>query len=147
MAQDERNEIRHEVFRIIRSDPAVKALACVTCVQSAYSIPSIKDKDDLYEATYKPVLERFQYYLQDLKKLDGTQHFGIIVCDHRGLEDDARLRRHHEKLLHSKGEFVSSFNNLIESLFLQSSNLSVGIQLADMVAGAVWRFYERSDAQ
>ena len=35
--------------------------------------------------------------------------------------------------------------NLVEGLFIHPSNLSVGIQLADMVAGAVWRKYERGD--
>jgi hypothetical protein len=30
-------------------------------------------------------------------------------------------------------------------LFLEPSNQSVGIQLADLVAGAVWRKFERND--
>jgi len=68
-----------------------------------------------------------------------------VVADHRGVEDDQRFRLHHQKLLYSSAEFISRYRNLVESLFVQPSNLSVGIQLADMVAGAVWRKFERGD--
>jgi hypothetical protein len=51
----------------------------------------------------------------------------------------------HERLLGSGGEFISTYENLIEGIFLQPSNMSIGIQLADMVAGAVWRNFERND--
>lgn len=99
----------------------------------------------MYHATYKPVTERFQYYLQDLSRTVGRPEYGIIVADHRGAQEDKRLRSHHQKLIHSQGGGTSNYRNLIESLFLQPSNLSVGIQLADMVAGAVWRKFERND--
>jgi hypothetical protein len=48
-------------------------------------------------------------------------------------------------LLHSSAEFTSKYDHLIEGLFLEPSNLSIGIQLADMVSGAGWRKYERND--
>jgi hypothetical protein len=35
--------------------------------------------------------------------------------------------------------------SLVESLFFQPSETSVGVQLADMVAGAVWRKFEKGD--
>lgn len=143
---EERDEIRSEIYKIICADKAVRSIACVTCIEAAYAMSSINNRDDLYEATYKPLSERFQYYLQD-QRTDKGEALGIMVCDHRGLQDDARLKRHHQKLLHSKGEFVSNYKNFVEGLFLESSNLSVGIQLADMVAGAVWRYFERGDGR
>jgi uncharacterized protein DUF3800 len=90
--------------------------------------------------------ERFQYYLQDVSRSLGVKQFGIIVADHRGKQEDTRLRSHHQKLLYAKAEYISKYGNLIEGLFLQPSNLSVGIQFADLVAGAIWRKFERSDA-
>ncbi len=47
--------------------------------------------------------------------------------------------------MYSPGDFTSKYENLVESLFFLPSNLSVGVQLADMVAGAVWRKYEKND--
>jgi hypothetical protein len=106
---------------------------------------SVNDPQGIYNLTFKAVTERFQYYLQDLTRETGRTEFGMIICDHRGGNDDKRLRAHHQMLVHSTAAFTSSYPNLIESLLFQPSNLSIGIQFADMVAGAVWRRYERED--
>ena len=34
---------------------------------------------------------------------------------------------------------------LVESLFFLPSHISIGVQLADIVAGAVWRKFEKND--
>ena len=69
---------------------------------------------------------------------------GIIVADHRGAKDDERFRGAHERLLYEHTVWTSKYGNMVESLFFQPSDLSVGVQLADMVAGAVWRKYEKA---
>lgn len=145
MLQPDRDTIREEIYRLIGSEGAVKTLACVASRQGAYAMASVNSQDDLYHGTFKPVTERFQYHLQDISKLTGRKEYGIVVGDHRGPGDDRRLRTHHEKLLHSASGFTSKYENLVEGLFIHPSNLSVGIQLADMVAGAVWRMFERKD--
>jgi len=142
-----RNEIRREIFDIIANERGITCLACVSDAKSAYSYTGIITQNDLYHATYKPVTERFQYFLQDFGKQTGRNELGIVVSDHRGTKDDYRLRQHHNKLLHSSSEFTSRYPNFVESLFLQPSNLSIGIQLADMVAGAVWRKYQKDDTR
>ena len=48
-------------------------------------------------------------------------------------------------MLYSSGRHISKYANLTESLFLQKSEMSIGIQMADMIAGAVWRMFERGD--
>jgi hypothetical protein len=98
---------------------------------------------DSSDLTYKVVTERFQYFLQD-ESSNARTEFGVIICDHRGSADDNRLRAHHQMLVHSS-EFTSEYKNLIESVFLQPSHHSIGIQLADIIAGAVWRRFERGD--
>jgi len=141
-----RDSIRTEIYeKIICVERSVKTVACVTCVEAAYDRPTINTQDDIYQFTYKPVSERFQYHLQDLSRQVGRSELGIVVSDHRGHDDDKRFRAHHEALLHSGGDFISKYKNLVESLFFVPSDLSVGIQLADMVAGAVWRKYEAGD--
>lgn len=145
VSQPDRDAIRTEVFHLINIDPGITCLACVAHAEAAYRHESIKNTDDLYHATYKPVTERFQYFLQDFGRSAHLKEHGIVVCDHRGSADDKRLRQHHDKLLYSSSEFTSRYKNLVESVFLQPSNLSVGIQLADLVAGAVWRKFEKED--
>jgi hypothetical protein len=145
MDQSARDAIRIDIYKLIASENAIKTLACVTSKAPAYALNFISSQEDIYHATFKPVTERFQYHLQEIGRLTGRKEFGIVVGDHRGAKDDKRLRAHHEKLLHSSSDFTSKYLNLIEGLFIHPSNLSVGIQLADMVAGAVWRKFERKD--
>jgi len=144
LAHRVKEEIRLEVFEIIRSTKGVKTIAAITSAPAAYSINSITSQEELYHLTYKTLSERFQYYLQDISS-PGKKELGIIVSDHRGAQDDHRLRNHHQRLLHSSAEFISTYENLIEGLFLEPSNLSVGIQFADMIGGAVWRRFQKND--
>lgn len=145
MTVQKRDEIRADLYRIICAEKSVKTIACVCSTPAAYAMPSVTSQDDIYNLAYKGASERFQYYLQDVSKVVGRKEYGIVVADHRGAQDDKELRGHHQKLLHSTGEFISKYQNLIEGLFLEPSHLSVGIQLADLVAGAVWRKFERGD--
>lgn len=145
LSQQQRNEIRAEMYQIICGIKSIKAMACVACIEEAYKSGFTNDPDDLYHNTYKPVSERFQYYLQDLSRIVGRTETGIIVADHRGAQPDSRFRTAHENLIKPNAICTSDYKNLVESLFFLPSHMSVGIQLADMVAGAVWRKYEKND--
>lgn len=140
-----RNEIRTEMYQIICSAKSIKAMACVASITASYDLPHIQNCDDLYHFTYKPLSERFQYLLQDISRTVGRLETGIIVADHRGAQPDARFRSAHESFLHPQRMYTSDYKNLVESLFFLPSDKSVGIQLADMVAGAVWRKFEKGD--
>jgi hypothetical protein len=146
MQHDARDAVRRELIKLIVAESSLRIIACVCSAASAYEMSSLQSQEDLYHGTYKPVTERFQYYLQDISRASGSRQFGIVVADHRNQQNDLRLRRHHQKLLYASGEFITQYNNLIEGLFLAPSNLSVGIQLADLVAGSIWRKFERGDS-
>jgi Protein of unknown function (DUF3800) len=146
MNQAGRNEIRTELYQIICGTKSIRSLACVACIEAAYAMPSVNCADDLYHYAYKPLSKRFQYHLQDLSRTVGRVETGIIVADHRGPVPDSQFRGAHERLLkRTQNDFTSTYPNLVESLFFLPSDISVGIQLADMVAGAVWRKYEKND--
>jgi len=143
--QSARDEFRISVFKIISDQKSIKLLASVCHCKSAYVLASINNQDDIYFRTYKPITERFQYFLQDISKSTGSPHSGIIVADHRGSKDDAKMRQQHERLVRESGKNTSTYKNFVEGLFFAPSHMSVGIQLADMVAGATWRAFERGD--
>lgn len=145
LPNDRRNAIRDELYQIICAHRSVKTLACVVSCAAAYRMASVNGPQDIYHLAYKGVTERFQYHLQEMSREIGTKQLGIVVSDHRGRDDDKVLRGVHQKLLHSKGDFISFYDNFIEGLFLTPSHHSIGIQLADLVAGAVWRRFERQD--
>jgi hypothetical protein len=106
---------------------------------AAYKTSYVNTADDIYHYTYKPVSERFQYHLQDVSKSVGDKQLGIVIADHRGKKQDDLFRTGHHKLVDSSSTFTSTYENYVETIFLTPSHLSIGIQLTDMVAGAIGR--------
>lgn len=143
--QDKRNIFRDHVFSIITDTKSCKIIACVSEAPTAYSLGNVNSQDDLYFRTYKPITERFQYYLQDIATESGRDSYGLIVADHRGRGDDDKMRHQHERLVRGDGKYSSTYKNFIEGLFFSPSHMSVGIQLVDMVAGAIWRAQSQND--
>jgi len=69
----------------------------------------------------------------------------MIVSDHRSADRDRALRAHHQKLVDTNRAVFSTYSSLIETLFFTPSHLSTGVQVADLVAGSIWRKFERDD--
>jgi hypothetical protein len=127
------------------SRQVTSAVIAVTDVKRAYAESYYHDENDIYAYAYKQIVERFQYHLQELSRSVGTEQYGVVVADHRGKDDDARLRRYHQILVNAGSKNFSRISNLVESVFLTPSHLSMGIQLADMIAGAANRRYCSDD--
>ena len=140
-----KEELRTKLYEAIRAYRSVRLMAVVSNVEAAYQLPYVGSADDIYWYSYKQLTERFQYYLQDLERTVGQRVNGIVVCDHRAPKDDTRLRELHYQMLSGSKSTFSHYENLIEGLFIAPSHLSVGVQFADMVAGAVFRAYAAND--
>jgi len=143
---DRRNAFRTKVFSILGTERSLRIVAGVCEAGPAYAVNGVVGQSDLYYRTYKVVTERFQYLLQDISRQSGRDTCGIIVADHRGKGDDEQLRLQHQRLIETDAQYTSTYRNLVEGLFLAPSHMSVGIQFADMVAGAIWRRFEKNDA-
>ncbi len=143
--QARRNEFRMRVFSIITEAKSCRIIACCSESPTAYALGNVNSQDDLYFRTYKPVTERFQYLLQDITRASGRDSYGMIVADHRGRGDDERMRLQHERLIRETGSYTSNYSNFIEGLFFAPSHMSIGVQLADIVAGAIWRAQSQND--
>lgn len=137
--------LRSRLFGILAKYKSVKTMSVIVDVAAAYALPYVNSPDDLYWYGYKVMTERFQYYLQDISRISGQRINGIIVCDHRGPNDDRRLQELHSRLLLGQHEAHSKYTHLVEGVFIAPSHLSIGIQLADMVGGAVLRRFKADD--
>lgn len=144
---EQRNEVRSKLYEIITAYKSIKIISTVTNIEEAYKLPYISNQNDLYWYSYKQAVERFQYYLQDLSRESGAEFNGLVIIDNRLSCDDDRLRTLHHKLMITNHEGYTQFNNLIEGLFIAPSHLSVGVQFADLVAGAIFRKYEKNDTR
>ena len=143
--QVNRDKFRAAIFNIVTGDKSVNIVAGVSEAAIAYQLANVNETADIYFRTYKVVTERFQYLLQDITRASGRRAHGIIISDHRGKGDDEAMRTQHQRLVEENRLFTSTYGNLIEGLFLTPSHLSVGVQLSDMVAGAIGRRFEAND--
>ncbi len=143
----EKEALRSALYGVIRKYKSIKTICVITDTALAYSLPYINHEDDVYWFSYKVMTERFQYYLQDISRISGQKINGIVICDHRGPKDDKRLQELHARLLTGTHQAHSSYQNLVEGVFVAPSHLSVGIQFADMVAGAVLRKFKAGDTR
>ncbi len=133
-----RKELSLAFARLLAKTP-VTIIACVTDIEAAFRYGSVTDQQSLYHFAYKPLSERFQYFLQDQKSI------GIVIADHRGRDNDRLFKAHHQALVSKKGANVSAYGRFVEGLFMQDSHQSIGIQIADFVAGAIHRAYSTDD--
>lgn len=143
--QGERDAFRSAMYRILTKRNSIKIIYSVCSVAAAYRKPWITTQDDLYFETYKPVSERFQYFLQDISREIGATQLGIVVADHQGRKQDDTLRDEHHRLVREADAHSSNYENCVETIFLTPSHHSVGIQFADMVAGAIGRKFISGD--
>lgn len=142
---DQRELLRTQLYEVIKHYKSIRLICVVTNTVKAYELEYINSADDIYWYSYKSLTQRFQCYVQDLERLVGQKLNGMVVCDHRGTKDDSRLRELHHKLMNTKSGGVSAYANMVEGVFIAPSHLSVGIQFADLIAGAVFRAFSKQD--
>jgi hypothetical protein len=147
LTKDQKETLRYSIFHLIAKFKSIRLICALVDIESAYGLNYIQCQNDLYWHAYKEMTEKFQYYLKDLSHTVGNKINGIIICDHRQPKDDHQLRYLHQTLLTDSEREYSNYRNLIEGVFLAPSHFSVGIQLADMVAGAVYRNFTRQDSR
>lgn len=143
LSKTERDGVRASVFSALRTRHHVKTLAVVSSIQDAFDLPYVNNDDDLYFYCLKVLTERFQYRIQDINKEYGISRHGIVIIDSRDPAKDKKIREMHDRLVTQETLFSSTYQNLIEGLFITASHLSPGIQMADLIAGATNHFYSR----
>lgn len=143
--EGQKEQLRTGIFSIIAKYKSIKIISVIADVGLCYQRSHINSDNDLYWFAYKRLIERLQYYLQDLSREAGSKMNGIAICDHRERRQDKRLQDMHYKMMHGQEEHTSSFANILEGLFIVPSHFSTGIQLADMVAGSIYRWFAKND--
>jgi hypothetical protein len=143
--EQEKEQFRTDIFSVIAKYKSIKIISAIADIGLCYQRSHINSDDDLYWYAYKRLIERFQYYLQDLSREAGAKMNGIAICDHRERKQDKRLQNMHYKMMHGQEQHISKFANILEGVFIVPSHYSTGIQLADMVAGGVYRWYAKND--
>lgn len=100
--------------------------------------------DDPVERAFEEICNRFNLFLNRLWNRDGEKHRGMVVMDKSHYEETLQglARRFREE-----GTRWGNLRNLAEVPMFVDSAASRLIQIADVLAWAVWRRYEHSDTR
>lgn len=145
LSTPERDALRNTFLSALANDRSIKLIARVTHLPTIYSsLPGITS-EEVHAMAYTDLISAYQSYLHRLSQVMHTTVNGIIISDHRNPLQDTALRNLHMEMLKSDQAETPKFPNLLEGLFFAPSHHSIGIQFADLVSGAVFRYYEHGD--
>lgn len=104
----------------------------------------ISPKDPI-EFAFEPVCSRFDQYLMRLHRQNDTQR-GVMICDRTTVQNEKGLQSLISNF-REVGHRWGILRNLSEVPLFLDSRASRLIQLADLIAYALSRHYERSDSR
>lgn len=146
LEQEQKYALRDELYEMIVAYEDIKIIYEISDIKKDY-LAGVKNKDELYWISYINTVYRFKDYLIEANKTLNNVSYGIVVIDNRLPMDDKKLRKQHNHIVRILNflEKWSNSNPLIEEVFISPSHHSMGIQLADIVTGAIYRKYEKND--
>jgi hypothetical protein len=98
------------------------------------------DQHKLHKKAYELLLERIERYLAECH----SKHQGIIVMDDTDKTINRSLAMKHA-FFQREGNRFTYFNHIVEYPFFTNSNLSNGVQLADLCGYNVYRAFRNAD--
>ncbi len=93
----------------------------------------------MHEKAYEILLERIQHYIWN----EHRRHKAIIIMDDAGANYNRGITLMHAHLL-GRGNNNMDFRNIVEYPFFASSELSNGVQLADLVAYTMYYTFKHN---
>lgn len=141
----ERDKLREELLEALIAIKSIKIITVTLHQPTIYKSVQITMPEQAHAYVYKSLVSLFQMYLQGLSVTAGSKNYGLIISDHRNPMQDTALRNLHMEIL--KSDTPVPYPNLIEGLFFSPSHHSIGIQFADLIAGAVFRHYQHGDSK
>lgn len=96
--------------------------------------------EQMHRKAYEMLLERIQHFMRN----NYHKHNALIIMDDTGAILNRRIALIHADFLR-QGNNNMSFKNIIEYPFFAASELSNGIQLADLVAYSLYYTFKHSD--
>ncbi|MCA9358630.1 DUF3800 domain-containing protein [Candidatus Kaiserbacteria bacterium] len=101
----------------------------------------IKKQDSFVKMQLQNLMQRCQFAGQDEKFVT------ILVHENENTSKDDKIKKDVYKEIINSDSFIKDYNLIVDNLFIEFSNLNIGIQISDFIIGAVsatLRGYETS---
>ena len=132
--KEDRERAIQDALRLLSSHPSNRVFASV--IKKVFVSPQ-----DPVEVAFEQLASRFDYYLRRLHKGDNPQR-GLIIFDKSTYETTLQALATDFRTV---GHTWDKIRNLAEVPLFLDSRASRLIQLADLIAFAIFRYYEAGD--
>jgi uncharacterized protein DUF3800 len=133
-----KESLLQEVPRLLGSYASPNGFGLFAVARAPLSVPGV----DPLRRSFEELLLRFHESLRRLSRLQGTRHHGIVVIDEAKYESILQPVVEHWR---QSGTRFGRLHQLVEVPLFADSKATRFIQMADLVAHAVYRAYEHDD--
>lgn len=139
LTYDERMNFLREVADTIGSWSYARIFA--ECIDKVHFDPA-KAVHATDEQAFEQIVTRFEYYMSNVGR-NGEENYGLLIHDNNLTESQklTSLMKH----FHKKGTFWTRIRHIIETPLFVDSSLTGMIQLADLCALALRRYFENGE--
>jgi Protein of unknown function (DUF3800) len=113
------------------------------CVDKNFFDPS-KSKNTIGEQAFEQVISRFEKYLDNINEGPPNQVFGLLVHDNN--ETVAKKHTDLMRRFHQQGTLWTSIARIVETPLFVDSRLTSMVQVADLCAYALRRYFENHES-
>lgn len=118
-----------------------KTVIIASIIDERYLEPKMT-REEIHMKAYEFILERIQHYMREYR----SRHQALIVMDDNSVQINRIIAMKHAQLLRS-GNQNMRFKSIVEYPFFTRSELSNGVQLADLLAYNVFHAFRSENVE
>ena len=138
---DERNNFLIEVAQCIES--WLDARVFFHAIDKTACNPALLPEASIYETAFQELMSRFQFFLTNRGRHDGTSYLGLVVSDNN--QSMEKKLRQLSRRIHQRGTRWVSIPNIVETPLFVNSETTNMVQVADVVAYSIRRLIEKDE--
>jgi hypothetical protein len=134
--KDDIRQLFLELLDTLQALPGIRVM-CVWCVKDDAKLICSNSPDPdgrCYRDMFHDVVERYEYFLTTGENEPGA--YGHIVMDEKSKKFDKTIRHTCSELI-NRGTAFTNIHHVIDGVHISPSGTSLGIRMADYVAGAI----------
>lgn len=111
------------------------------CIDKVFFDPT-KASHSTDEQAFEQIVTRFEYYMTNVCR-KGEDNYGLLIHDNN--ETESKKLTSLMKIFHARGTFWTEIRHIIETPLFVDSSLTGMVQIADLCAFALRRFFENGE--
>lgn len=139
LTYDERISFLREVADLIGKSSYIRVFA--ECIDKVFFDPS-RTVHSIDEQAFEQIVSRFEFFVSNVAR-NGENNYGLLIHDNN--ETESRKLTSLMKVFHKRGTLWTTIDHIIETPLFVNSELTGMVQIADLCALALRRYFENNE--